>query len=142
MKKIITLSLLISFATVSFAQDSIQKQAFTQTDYLKRSKNQKKAAWIATGVGTTVLVVTILSVAATPSFPTYGDDEVETVGTIPSVIGLAFIATGAYLFIASGKNKRKAKGASVFIDIENAPALHQAMIRNESFPIIGVRIRL
>ena len=56
------------------------------------------------------------------------------------MIGGACVATGFVLFVASGKNKKKAAAASVFIDIKKAPMLQQTVIRNQSLPSVGLRI--
>lgn len=133
------LFVLLMFGTPAFSQELEKDQSLLRTDFLKKSKNQKTAAWITTGVGTTIILGTVLSAASDP-FPEYGEDNTESVGTVPALIGLACIGTGAYLFIASGRNKKKANVASVFIDIEKAPALTQAVFSNKSFPAIGVRV--
>lgn len=133
------LFVLLMFGTPAFSQELEKDQSLLRTDFLKKSKNQKTAAWIATGVGTTIILGTVLSAASDP-FPEYGEDNTESVGTVPALIGLACIGTGAYLFIASGRNKKKANVASVFIDIEKAPALTKAVFSNKSFPAIGVRV--
>lgn len=133
------LFVLLMFGTPAFSQELEKDQSLLRTDFLKKSKNQKTAAWITTGVGTTIILGTVLSAASDP-FPEYGEDNTESVGTVPALIGLACIGTGAYLFIASGRNKKKANVASVFIDIEKAPALTKAVFSNKSFPAIGVRV--
>ena len=135
------LFVLLMFGTSAFSQELEKDQSLLRTDFLKKSKNQKTAAWIATGVGTTIILGTVLSAASDP-FPEYGEDNTESVGTLPALIGLACIGTGGYLFIASGRNKKKANAASVFIDIENAPVLTQAVFSNKTFPAIGFRVNL
>ncbi len=144
MKKLIisTFLLVILFFFVtktSFAQQAVPKQSLTQEDYLKKNKRQKTAAWIFTGVGTSLIIITVAS-AAVDFFPSPG--ESETRGTVPSIIGLASIATGVHLFIASGKNKRRARSASVFIEMEKLPVLQQTVIRNYTYPAVGVKINL
>ena len=64
-------------------------------------------------------------------------------------IKAAFILAGAVsalgsipFFIASGKNKRRANNASVFINVERKPVLQGMVFRNQSFPAIGMRISL
>lgn len=127
------------YSVAALSQEIENDQKLTRADFLKKSKNQKTAAWIATGVGTTVILGTVLSAASDP-FPEYGEDNTESVGTVPAIIGLACIGTGAYLFFASSKNKKKANAASVFIDIENAPMLRYAVFNKKTFPAIGVRV--
>lgn len=130
---------LLMISTSVFSQEIENDQHLSSADFLKKSKNQKTAAWIATGVGTTVILVTVLSAASDP-FPEFSDNKTESVGTVPAIIGLACLGTGAYLFFASSRNKKKANAASVFIDIENAPTLQHAVFNNKTFPTIGVRV--
>ncbi|MEO7265914.1 MAG: hypothetical protein ABIW38_13435, partial [Ferruginibacter sp.] len=46
------------------------------------------------------------------------------------------------LFIASGRNKRKALSASAFFDVEKVPLLNQMQITNQRFAVAGIRIML
>ena len=62
--------------------------------------------------------------------------------TVPYLLSAATLISGIYLFIASSKNKKKAKAASVFIDMENAPVLQGTVFNNQSFPAVGVKIHL
>jgi len=125
---------------ISFAQQDVPKLSLTQEDYLKKSKRQKTAAWIFTGVGVTVTLVSIAALAG--SGYNYTPGESGPSGDISSLIGVASIGTGVYFFIASGKNKRRARAASVFIDMEKFPVLKQTLARNNSYPALGMRIRL
>ena len=140
MKKIIVLTLLLVFAATSFGQQVTPKQHWTETDYYKKSKKQKTAAWIFTGVGTAVLLTTLITDAFSSALT--GFQESASGIAIPYAIGAACVATGVVFFVAAGTNKRKAKEASVFINMEKAPVLQSAAIRNQSFPAVGVKIRL
>jgi len=142
MKQILLIAFLIINTAQLFAQEPVQQQALTQADYLEKSKKQKTAAWIATGAGAGLFLVTVVAVAATPAMPTFGDDETESTGTVPAAIGLAGVATGVYLFIASGKNKKRAREASVFLDIEKAPSLKLTAIKSQPYPALGLRLSL
>lgn len=140
MKKIIILTLVLAFAATSFGQQSAPKQHWTETEYYKKSKKQKTTAWIFTGVGSAVLLTTLITDAFSSAFS--GFEESASGIAIPYAIGGACVATGVVFFVAAGKNKRKAKEASVFINMEKAPVLQSAAIRNQSFPAVGVKIRL
>jgi len=149
MKKIITLTMLLGFVTASFAQEIPAKQNWKETDYYKKSKKQKTAAWILTGAGTVGLITTsVVDVgqATTGAFITVvslGTVEPEYKSyTVPYLISAACVVSGIYLFIASSKNKKKAKATSVFIDMKNAPVLQGTVFSNRSFPAVGVKIRL
>lgn len=145
MKTFITYSLVfipmfLFLTQTSFAQQEVVKPTLTKEDYLKKSKRQKKAAWIFTGTGVAVTLVSLAALVGSGYNSTPGDDGSD--GTVSSLIGVASFATGVYFFIASGKNKRRARAASVFIDMEKIPVLQQTVIRRTSYPEMGVRITL
>ena len=140
MKKIILLSLLLAFTASTFGQQSAPKQHWTDTEYYKKSKKQKTAGWIFTGVGSAVLLTTLITDAFTSAFT--GFQESASGIAIPYAIGGACVATGVVFFVASGKNKKKAKTVSAFINIEKVPVLQQTDIRNQSFPVLGLKISL
>lgn len=140
MKKIIIITWLLVFAATSFSQQSAPKQHWTETDYYKKSKRQKTAAWIFTGAGSVVLLTTLL-VEAFSVAVTLGTDKASGT-TLPYAIGGACVATGVVLFVASSKNKKKAKAASVFINMEKTPAIQYTTLKSQSFSSLGVRISL
>jgi hypothetical protein len=140
MKKLIVYSVLFAFATASFCQQSVPKQHWTETDYYKKSKKQKTAAWIFTGVGSAVLLTTLLAEGFSEAV-TLGEDKASG-STLPYAIGGACVATGLVFFVASSKNKKNAKSVSVFISTEKAVSLQFAKVRNQSFPSIGLKISL
>jgi hypothetical protein len=149
MKKIIILPMLLAFVAASFGQQITPKQNWTETDYYKKSKKQKTAAWIFTGAGTAGLIVTSIadaSQALSGGFTTVfslGTVEPEYKSyTVPYLLSAACVISGIYLFVASSKNKKKAKAATVFINMEKTPVLQQTIISNQSFPAVGVRISL
>jgi hypothetical protein len=140
MKKIMILTLVLSFAIGSFAQETEVKKQRTETDYYKKSRNQNTNGWMFTGVGAGIIFGTMLA---------EGFSVVITVGqskathTTPFyVIGSACVATGIVYFIASGRNKRKAKALSAYIDFEGVPVLQGTMITHRSFPVAGIKLNL
>lgn len=145
MKKIIILHLLLVFTTVSFSQQIVQKKSLTKVDYLQKSKKQKTLAWILLGGGIGLIAIT----AAIPSEVTdYGnpldpfDDKYSNSWDLLAIPGALGILGSIPFFIAAGNNKKKARSASAFINLEKVPVLLQTMIRNQSFPAVGVRISL
>lgn len=54
----------------------------------------------------------------------------------------AVIAGGVYLLYKGAKNKNKASAATVFIDTEKARVLRGTALRDQPFPVVGLRIRL
>lgn len=132
--------MLFAFAATSFGQQSAPKQHWTETDYYKKSKKQKTAAWIFTGTGTAVLLVTLIADGISSAFT--GFEKSASGIAIPYAIGAACVGTGIVFFVASGKNKKKAKESSAFFKMEKAPVLQQTLVTTQSFPALGVRIRL
>ncbi len=141
--------MLLAFATDTDAQQIAPKQNWKETDYYKTSRSQKTAAWVLTGVGTTTLLITFgidatnwTNGEATNVFSGGTVEPEHKSYTVPYAIGAACVVSGIYLFVASHINKNKAKATSVFIDMENAPVLQGTVFSNQSFPAVGVRIRL
>ena len=69
MKKLVSLSLLLIISVMVFGQqDPILVPGTTKQDYLKKSKNQKRAAWVLLGIGSLSVVVGSIEVN-----PNYGE---------------------------------------------------------------------
>jgi len=154
MKKAIVLSMLLVFAKASFAQQHVQKQSLTQSEYLQKSKKQKKAGSILLAVGGGLIITAFIipkgdlvsgGIYCGPGAGILCNEEYENDG-IKSTFFIAggLSAIGSIPFIiASSKNKKKARTASAFINMERAPVLHAAaIIRNQSFPALGLKISL
>ena len=125
-------------AASSYALDSTQKKHWTESDYYKKSRRQRTWAWVSTGVGVSVLMMTLVAEGAAEVM-TLGEAEGSGY-TAPYLIGGACVATGVGLFIAAGENRRKARESVVFIDMERTPVLQQSDIRIRSYPAIGIRV--
>ena len=106
--------LLLAFPATSFCQKTNDSVPVIKTDYLTKSKNQKTAGWVLLGGGTALIGIGFL----------VGDSKESTfddaIGSIP-------------LFIASGKNKRKALNMSANFKMENA---------TNSYPAVAFKIKL
>ena len=150
MKKIIILTMFLAFVSASFGQQITPNQNWKESDYYKKSKKQKTAAWILTSAGTVGLLATLTADAsqvtegALITVISLGTEEPPAYKsyTVPYLLSTASLLSGIYLFIASSKNKKKAKAASVFIDMENARVLQGTVLHNQSFPSVGVKIHL
>jgi len=128
MKKIMVYFLLLVLPATSFCQQTNDSVPVVKTDYLAKSKSQKTAAFIFLGIG-----VTTLSIAA------LGDVNFDALGVLVVVGGVSTIAS-IPLFIASGKNKRKAMKASAFIKMETVPLLQKQSYIQNSYPALSVNI--
>ena len=147
MKKMIILTMLLAFAAASFCQQITPKQDWTETDYYKKSKKQKTTAWILLGSGVALFAGGLIAHYNHVNNPDdFEDAVVSSFGgddaTGVAALGLLVAGGSIPLFIASSKNKKKAKAASVFIDIKKAPVLQGAVFSNQLFPAVGVSIRL
>ena len=137
-KKVLLIIFLFSQGTALIAQDSLRNHSLATENFLVKSKKQKKAARICMGAGVGFLALTFLTVI---SPPTPGDDN-DSRGYITTNLSLASFATGAYLHIASRKNRKRAAQSSVFFDVKKSAFLSQARIINPSYPAIGFKINL
>ena len=130
MKKIIAYFLMLVLPVISFCQNTNDSVPVVKTDYLAKSKSQKTAAFILLGIG-----ITTLTIAAV------GDLDLDVLGTVVIVGGAATIAS-IPLFIASGKNKRRAMKASAFIKMEKATIVEMQSFVQGSYPAIAFKIQL
>jgi len=126
MKKTIVYFLMLVLPVISFCQKTNDSVPVVKTDYLAKSKSQKTAAFILLGIG-----VTTLTIAAV------GDLDLDILGTVVIVGGAATIAS-IPLFIASGKNKRRAMKASASIKIETVPLIQKQSYIQNSYPAFSV----
>src|SRR5688572_3672925 len=152
MKKAITLTLLLAFVTVSFSQQAVQKHSLTQADYLQKSKKQKKTAMIFLGGGAALIVTGLVIPQGEPTgfqfdpisggfYEGHKNDGIKGALVLTGVVSML---GSIPFFIASGKNKKRAKAnqASVFINMERTPVLQGTSIINQSFPVIGLQIKI
>ena len=133
MKKMIIFSLLLSLTILCFAQQNKPSQPVPQTDYLKKSRNQKVAAWVLTaGAGAVFLG------AASRDLNQLLDEKKSSTGLY--ILSGAMLAGGITLFIASSKNKRKGITTSAGIETEKLPALTANGKSGQSYPAVAMRI--
>ena len=102
MKKFILISVMLPFiAIASFGQETANViNPPTAANYLAKSRAQKTGAFICLGISATILAVTAKG--------NINFDALEVLAGI----GLSTAITSVPLFIASGRNKRKAKLAA------------------------------
>ena len=133
-------SMLLTLSAASFSQQPVPMQHWTDTEYYKKSKKQKTAGWIFTGVGSAVLLTTLLTDAFASAIS--GFEKSASGIAVPYTIGAACVATGIVLFVASSGNKKKAKSTTAFFRMEKIPVHQQTRFNNHSVPAIGMRISL
>jgi hypothetical protein len=130
MKKVAICTLLLILSFTSFCQDTQPSTPLTREDYLKKSKTQKVLGFVFLGAG----AITLISVSG-------GNTDLGTAGVLIVAGGLATL-TSIPLFIASGKNKRKAKDASLSFKFEKIQTIQPAGISFHASPVISLKINL
>ena len=130
MKKIMIYFLLLALPATSFCQKTNDPVPVVKTGYLAKGKSQKTAAFILLGIG-----VTTLTIAAV------GDLDFDALGAVVVVGGVATIAS-IPLFIASGKNKKKAMNMSANIRMEKGTIIERQAFVQSSYPAIAFKINL
>jgi hypothetical protein len=126
-------------------------KSIKKTDYLQKSKNQRTAAWVLLGGGIAMTVTgTVIygnaydKAAEDDPFGTlvsFGTN-VNPTGAIIATAGLLAAASSIPFFIASGKNKRRARAVSTGFKMEHTPAIQRASIVNRSYPAVAMEISL
>ena len=145
MYKLIILVLLLFFVATTYSQATDTVPSLTKQDYLKKSKNQKTAAWIIGGGGVVLTAVGLVTAAADvgESFGGIFAPEVNDGGDSGGVFviaGLAAVGTSVILFLASDKNKRKA--ATLTFSNQLVPQLNKGTLVNKPVPSLSLRIGL
>lgn len=144
MKKITILTMLLAIAAASFSQQTTPKQDWKESDYYKKSKKQKTAAWIFLGGGVAMFtggMIAHFNYINNQDDPFAGIDQVTT-GEVVAYCGVLVACGSIPFFILSSKNKRKAQAASAFINMEHAPVLQGTVFTNQSYPALGIKIPL
>ena len=105
MKKLVCLCLVLIISIIIFSQQNpIFVPGTTKEDYLRKSKNQKTAAWVLLGTGTLSVLVASIEVN-----PDYGE---STNRPFLAIGGLVVIGASVPNFIASARNRKKAAAIS------------------------------
>ena len=107
MKKLFFALLSGSLTLSGFSQSIPTQLTSIQTDYLKKSKHQKTAAWIlvSSGVFFSILGSIELNFAGTESGKTSNN-------TFFQVLGLTAVGVSIPFFVSAAKNKKKAMSLS------------------------------
>jgi len=128
MKKTIIGAMLLVLATVSFSQQTNPTQPLTREDYLKKSKSQKITAFVLLGAGvTTLAIISKGNTSFDGARPLAVAGTLSTLGSIP-------------LFLASARNKRNAKAASVYFKLEKQDV--QQLSGITPYPSVAIKFNL
>ena len=136
MKKILAFTLILTLSATTFCQQVNPLPGLNKQDLLKKSKNQKTAAWILLGGGffSTALGSVKFNFAGS-------DSEVDnSTSAIFLITGLAAIATSIPFFIAANKNKKKAMNLS--FKNEKVTHLSKQAFVYKTIPSLALKINL
>ena len=105
MKKSTSTFLILVFFTAVYGQQTpITIPEITKAEYLKKSKHQKRAAWILLGAGSLAAVLGTIEVN-----PNYGE---STNKPFLFIGGLVMVGASVPMFTASARNKKRAMSLS------------------------------
>ncbi len=136
MKIIILITCLLVLSATAFSQQTNSSKPVTKSDFLKKSKHQKTAAWIMLGSGT---VVTFIGAGLIIVENDVGDGA--SVGSIIlTCAGGSAMLGSLFLFEASSKNKRNA--LSLSFKNEFAPQIHPNGFVYRAVPSLNLKINL
>ncbi len=142
MKKLLALFLVIQGSITSPAQNTEPSENRSATDYLLKSNKQKRAGWILLGGGAGLTSIgLIVGVSTVWNGLLEGNNTGSNTAGIMMITGLASMAGSIPLFIAAGKNRRKAAGAVSF-KMENSTIIDQWAISARQYPAIAIRLNL
>jgi len=144
-KTIVSLTaLIIGMSCFCQRVDSLQAM---KTEYLRKSKNQKTAAWVLLGGGialtvTGMIIYSNAYTSAVENDPWYFGSDANPTGAVIATVGLLSAAGSIPLFIASGKNKKRAMAISTSFKMEKASIAKGTMMVRRSYPALSIRIGL
>lgn len=128
MKKMISLAMLLAVVVTSFSQQTESSPVLTKQDYLQKSKSQRTSAFILLGTGAALLAV------AAPGNVSFDILPILVIGGGAAIVG------SIPLFIAAGKNKRRAMSLS--FKNETVPLPQPGGFANQSALSVTINIGL
>ena len=128
------LFLLMLHQTYAQQKDSLSRRS--STDYALKSKNQKSGAWVLLGGGTALIAGGLLiGNRKESSF----DDA--SLGAVIGGLGVISALGSIPLFLASGRNKRRAIG-SAQIRVLPHPSIGNSLTYGSMYPEVYFKIKL
>ena len=137
MKKTFIFTMLLILSVTSFSQQTIPSKPITKSDFLQKSKKQKTTAWVMLGGGASlVLIGDLIGNSKNSSF-----DDAGT-GVILGGIGVLSMLGSIPVFLASGKNKRRANAMSASIKMEKTEVIPGNGWVHGAYPSLAIKISL
>ena len=143
MKKIVCLILFTVFSACLLCQEITPAVVVPDDYYLEKSKKQRTAGYVLLSGGAVLIV---LSLIIPPGKREIDDiflqQKVYTPRYVAFFTGVGAMAGSIPLFIASGKNRKRAFGITGHLKIENAATLQRSARVNTYYPALGIKISL
>jgi hypothetical protein len=144
MKQAFILFLLVSLVVRCSGQQTTPA-ASIQSHYLKKSKNQKTAAWILLGGGAALFTAGMLIPKGEEQWDTYygwpmKENKNDGIKAALGLTGVLSMAGSIPLFIASGKNKRRALSLSANFQMQKSQVIRRASFTDKSYPGAAVKL--
>jgi hypothetical protein len=143
MNKTTIFLLMLVLSATTFGQQTNPPPPLEKQNFLTKSKKQKTAAWLLATGGTALMVTGFAIDSGEPEFNIlclcYVGSKDGTRGAL-ILTGIAAIGGSIPLFIASGRNKRKA--ASLSLNKQFVPQINNMVLVNHAIPALNLKINL
>lgn len=140
--KVLLLASLFSIASaIAFSQYADTAATMLAKDYLQKSNKQKTAGWILFGCGAGLASIGIIVTATTGLGDLIDGDDGSSGGPILMFTGLVGMVGSIPLFLAAGKNRRKAM-ASISFKMEKTSLYNARVSSIYRYPVVAIRIPL
>jgi hypothetical protein len=137
MKKILVLLTILSLATISFSQSTVDPE-LTKDYYLAKSKNQKTIAWALLGGGTAIAITGMIlgNQEDKPGDLGYGSSFDSGMwlfggGIVADLVSIPF-------FISSSNNARRAASVSLYIKKVNYGEGYRQKVKTKAVLCLSV----
>ena len=130
MRKSVLCLILLFASTISFCQQKNVDQPLTYQDYMKKSKNQRTAAFILLGSAAIMIAI------AAPGDVSFNVLPVLGIGSTASILG------SIPLLIASRRNKKKAMKISANFGFRGNTTPTPFRLMNQNSPTITLFVNL
>lgn len=139
MRKLFACFLSMLLTVSILAQQITPDQKFSRQDYLQKSEKQKKTGWIVLGSGAALIITGFI-------IGNSGEDEASfdkaMSGGLFIVAGSAATIISIPIFIASGRNKKKAAAATSYFEFRTENFTTASLPSARSFPALAIKLTL
>ena len=143
MKQLFFSLTLLIFSATAFGQQTSSSVFMSIQDYLQKSKRQKTAAWVLVGGGGALVLTGIIipkgEIVHEGFWLSYKNDGIKNSLALG---GFVSMLSSIPFFIASHRNKTKAKAVSVSFRMENVRVIQHSGFVSQSIPSLNLKLSL